>query len=322
MAGFRQGNRLIFLPGLVIIEHMSEESIRIAQYIIIFWPAWLTGVVILLLRAGRRRRRTLGQFIRRGALAAWLLLLPAWILAWFGPQPAPKLLPEPLNSLLYLAGLLGLLAIELAPFIKHLKTLFNLSSVRRLDQLHAIEALNAMPPTEFERLVQAVYQRLGYRVRHVGHSGDHGVDLEIHTPVGKRWVVQCKRWRGSVGESTVRELYGTLLHEGADRAVLVTSAEITPPAETWARGKPIDLVDGRALLVLIHRARRAVQPSIWQRLTNWFSARRSALLPPPICPNCRVTMIARPARSSDPAFRKSFRCANYPACRVVIVRHQ
>ena len=307
---------------MVIIEHMSEESIRIAQYIIMFWPAWLIAVTIMLLRTGRRRRKSLGLLIRRGLLITWIVLLPAWSIAWFGPQPAPKLLPEPLNSLVYLAGLFALLAMELGPIFKQLSYLFDLTPAQRLYQLHAIEELNAMNPTDFERLVQTIYQRLGYRVRHVGHAGDHGVDLEIRTPGGERWVVQCKRWRGSVGESTVRELFGTLLHEGANRAVLVTSAEITPPAEEWARGKPIDLVDGTALLELIERAQRAVQPPVWQRLLNWFSDRINAQPPPPTCPNCRQPMHQCSPRATDPAHRRRFRCANYPACRVVIVWHQ
>src|SRR5690606_38671209 len=107
---------------------------------------------------------------------------------------------------------------------------------------------------------------LGYKVQHIGHSGDHGVDVELRTKNGEYWVVQCKRYRGSVGESVVRELYGTMVAENADRAVLVTTAKITPPARAWARGKPIDLIDGAALLFLIDRARRMMKNSWFDRL--------------------------------------------------------
>lgn len=305
-----------------MIEHMSEEFIELAQYTIMFWPVWLVVATLLILRAIGRRRKNQGLILRRGLLVTWLMLLPAWVLAWFGAQPAPKLLPEPLNSLLFLSGLAGLILVELAPILTNLDAIFGLSIIQRLHQIRAIEELNSLTPTQFEELVQEVYRRLGYRVRHVGHSGDHGVDLVIHTRSGEHWVVQCKRWRDPVGEGTVRELYGTLHHERAERAILVTSAEITPPAREWARGKPIDLIDGPALLGLIARSHRSTRPSLWRRLANWLPPRPKIFQPPPTCPACQQTMILRPARSTDPDDRETYRCNNYPTCRVVIVRHQ
>ena len=51
-----------------------------------------------------------------------------------------------------------------------------------------------------------------------------------------------------MGEKIVRDLYGTLMHEGAFHAFLVTTAEISDAAEKWARGKPITLIDGPTLV--------------------------------------------------------------------------
>lgn len=310
---------LIFLPEAIKIEHMSEELLQFAQWALYLWPAWIVVCVLISQRRNLRWKTRLKR-ARWAALFAWLLLLPTWLLAWFGPQPAPGLLPEPVNSLLFIGGLAGLLTIELAPWIKRMSRAVWLSPVQRIRQMQSIEQLNALHPTQFEQLVQDVYRRLGYSARHIGQAGDHGVDLEVRTPSGEHWVVQCKRWQDSVGEATVRELYGTLFHEGADRAVLVTSADITPPAEEWARGKPIDLIDGPALLRMIERAQQRSSPSLPRRLIAWFSNRLHPQLPPPTCPRCRVHMVPRSRRPGDDPRRAAYRCSNYPRCRVVIVR--
>jgi restriction system protein len=319
MAGFGMHDCLIFLPETINIEHMSEELMRFAQLVLFVWPVLILASTLVNFRRNLRWRTRLKR-ARRAALTIWLVLLPVWVLAWFGPQPAPGILPEPANSLLFTGGLIGLLSVEVAPWFKRLNLRFWITSAQRIRQIHAVDQLNALHPTEFEKLVQAIYRELGYSARHNGQAGDHGVDLDVRTPTGERWVVQCKRWRGSVGEATVRELFGTLLHEGADRAVLVTSADITPPAEAWARGKPIDLVDGPALLRMIERAQKQSRPNLARRLSNWFAARFGpAQLPVPTCPHCRVHMVRHP-RLPGNRHRTAYRCSNYPNCRVVITR--
>lgn len=118
------------------------------------------------------------------------------------------------------------------------------------------EMLYEMDPTAFERFVAAIFQRRGYEVAHRGGSGDAGVDLELSDPVGRRAIVQCKRYRYNIGPKVVRELFGTMLHERAAHAFLVTSADISASARDWAEGKPMTLIDGAAL-VDIHTAQQA-----------------------------------------------------------------
>ena len=63
-----------------------------------------------------------------------------------------------------------------------------------------------------------------------------------------RAIVQCKRYRDTVGEEIVRGLFGTLLHETAHHAFLVTTADISSAAAKWAAGKPMTLIDGPTLV--------------------------------------------------------------------------
>ena len=61
---------------------------------------------------------------------------------------------------------------------------------------------------------------------------------------------RCKRYRGTVGEAVVRDLYGTMMHASATYAYLVTTGAISDEARRWALGKPIQLIDGPQLVEL------------------------------------------------------------------------
>ena len=115
------------------------------------------------------------------------------------------------------------------------------------------EGIYALSPAAFERYVAGIFRRKGYSVKLRGGSGDLGVDLEISNQHGKRAIVQCKRYQNTVGAESVRELYGTLIHERASHAFLVTTANISPAAREWAQGKPITLIDGQTLIQIAHQ---------------------------------------------------------------------
>ena len=111
-----------------------------------------------------------------------------------------------------------------------------------------IEQLYNLHPAEFERYVARLFQQKKYKVTVRGRSGDLGVDLMVTRPGGKRAIVQCKRYRSTIGPDIVRELYGTLMHEGVAHAFLVTTADISDAARAWAQGKPMTLIDGATLV--------------------------------------------------------------------------
>jgi hypothetical protein len=124
--------------------------------------------------------------------------------------------------------------------------------VPALDQ----EQLLELSPRQFEKYVAVIFRHKGFRVRHRGRSGDHGVDLEILAPSGRLGIVQCKRYRSTVGEKVVRDLFGTMAHEQAAHAFLVTAGSISESARAWAEGKPITLVDGCRVVELAQELNR------------------------------------------------------------------
>ena len=111
-----------------------------------------------------------------------------------------------------------------------------------------VDELYALSPGDFEAYVGQLFQRKGYSVALRGRTGDQGVDVELKNQDGKRAIVQCKRYRTTVGSETVRELFGTLIHEKAAHAFLVTTANVSDAARSWAKNKPITLIDGETLV--------------------------------------------------------------------------
>src|SRR3990172_6650307 len=109
-----------------------------------------------------------------------------------------------------------------------------------------LEDLQNLSPNAFEQLVKKVFDGLGYEATVTGRSGDGGVDLVLEKG-DERSIVQAKRYKGQVGQSVLREFYGTVVHEKAQRGYLVTTGAFSLPAQAWAQGKNLVLVDGADL---------------------------------------------------------------------------
>lgn len=121
-----------------------------------------------------------------------------------------------------------------------------------LESQTGMDSLRDMDWQTFELLVGEAFRRQGYTVSETGQGGaDGGIDLELRKD-GRTTLVQCKQWRSQrVGVPTVREMYGVLVHRHAAALKMVALGGYTPDAMAFARGKPIELVDGSALLATV-----------------------------------------------------------------------
>jgi restriction system protein len=116
------------------------------------------------------------------------------------------------------------------------------------------ESLLDMDPVGFEDLVAELFQQMGMQVMTTARSGDGGVDVQAMDPDpirGGKIVIQVKRYRNTIPPAPVRDLYGTMLHEGATRGILVTTSEPGPSARQFAAGKPLTLIGGHQLTSLL-----------------------------------------------------------------------
>ena len=86
---------------------------------------------------------------------------------------------------------------------------------QQFQKIQTIENLRSLDPVAFEHFVKELFEEMGYRVETTTTVGDEGIDLHLQKG-NRRSIVQCKRYSGSVGQPTVRDLYGAMVHEHAD----------------------------------------------------------------------------------------------------------
>lgn len=118
--------------------------------------------------------------------------------------------------------------------------------------------LAAMDWEDFEHLVRELFAKEfsgeGSEVHVTRASRDGGVDAIAFDPDpirGGKIVIQAKRYTNTVGVAAVRDLYGTVMNEGAIKGILVTTSNYGPDAYSFAKDKPLALLNGSNLLHLL-----------------------------------------------------------------------
>ncbi len=118
----------------------------------------------------------------------------------------------------------------------------------------------AMNWEDFEHLIRELFEKEfsinGGEVKVTQASRDGGVDAVAFDPDpirGGKIVIQAKRYTNTVGVSAVRDLYGTVMNEGATKGILVTTADYGPDAYGFAKDKPLTLLNGANLLHLLNK---------------------------------------------------------------------
>ena len=113
---------------------------------------------------------------------------------------------------------------------------------------------------DFEHLIREIFEkefsRGGGEVKVTRASRDGGVDAVAFDPDplrGGKIVIQAKRYTNTVDVSAVRDLYGTVMNEGAIKGILVTTSTFGPDAYSFAKDKPLTLMDGGNLLHLLQQ---------------------------------------------------------------------
>ncbi len=140
------------------------------------------------------------------------------------------------------------------------------SDKRFRDHYEVADGLNeemniaAMDWEDFEHLVREIFQKEfsgnGGEVRVTQASSDGGVDAIAFDPDpirGGKIVIQAKRYTNVVGVAAVRDLYGTVLNEGATKGILVTTSDYGSDSYDFAKDKPITLISGSNLLHLLEK---------------------------------------------------------------------
>ncbi|MBE6771105.1 MAG: restriction endonuclease [Ruminococcaceae bacterium] len=114
-----------------------------------------------------------------------------------------------------------------------------------------LEIIDAMKGSEFETFVVELLKCNGFsNVSQTKLSGDFGVDV-IGFKDNKKYVFQCKRFKGKLGLKPIQEAYAGKRHYRADEAVVVTNSEFTKAAMELASDTDIICCDRNQLTKLL-----------------------------------------------------------------------
>jgi restriction system protein len=247
-----------------------------------------------------------------------LLKLPWWVSAAFGVLvfilmrwviPAKIDQNPSLHPFAAALPQLAILPLLLCALIALGSYFFAKKRHRLVDEQTSLEKLREMSWKDFEFLVAEAYIRLGFKVEYsLGRSADGGVDLTLLKD-GRTSLVQCKQWKVfSVGAPVIRERFGLMTAEKADEAIIATTGKFTRDAQSFADGKPIQLIDGPQLLTLV----QSVQNCPGGAPVEPAQASESQT---PMCPTCGKPMVLRTSRRGANAGNQFWGCPDYPGCK-------
>jgi restriction system protein len=120
-----------------------------------------------------------------------------------------------------------------------------------------LEALQAMPPFNFEELVGDVLKNLGFEnIIVTSKSGDGGIDvmgeLVVAGSIKNNVCVQVKRWKNNVQRSSIAELRGSLRPH--QTGLFITTSDFSKPAIEEANDPykaPISLINGKEFVDIL-----------------------------------------------------------------------
>jgi restriction system protein len=182
---------------------------------------------------------------------------------------------------------------------------------------HPPEASFSSQPTiesvtwdQFELVVAEIYRRQGFTAEvSAGLGPDGGVDVKL-TKDGSTTLVQCKQWKTrKIKVPAIRDFYGTMTHERAQRGIFITTGEYTQDCHDFAEGTPIRLLSRSAIDQLVRTAERPGE-NIWN-ISSWIDQFvAGAQILEPGCPYCRGPMVLRHPRNNSPFWG----CSTFPRC--------
>lgn len=107
--------------------------------------------------------------------------------------------------------------------------------------------INTLSGIEFEDLTHQLLLKVGFSVEQTKASRDGGIDLIAYSDKSffkGKYIIQCKRYTGTVGEPIIRDLYGVVTNERANKGILITTGNFSNSALEFAKDKNLELIDG------------------------------------------------------------------------------
>lgn len=143
-----------------------------------------------------------------------------------------------------------------------------------------LNILYNISPAAFERLAQRILRESGFsQVEVTGKVGDGGIDgkgiVRVSGLLSFHVIFQCKRYKGSVSPSQIRDFRGAMQGR-ADKGLFITTGNFTRDAlkeATRDGAPPIDLIDGELLCEKLKELKLGIATQLIEQVeikTEWF----------------------------------------------------
>ena len=133
-----------------------------------------------------------------------------------------------------------LMAQQVSEFVEN--TYGNPESRRRIEEAYSQDEEVPDDPLEYEHYVARVMKKDGWDARATQGSGDQGADV-IAEKDGYKVIVQCKKYKGSVGNKAVQEVFAAKkFFNGTHGVVVNSSGQFTKSARALAAKNGIELM--------------------------------------------------------------------------------
>jgi restriction system protein len=124
--------------------------------------------------------------------------------------------------------------------------IFRYLEKQRLAKL-GIDDIDRLSGRDFEKYLEVLFERRGYKVKLTKYIGDYGADLVVDSGSDKI-VIQAKRFKSKVGVKAVQEAVASKGYYGCQSAMVVTNSSFTEQAKILARANNVELWDRNKLI--------------------------------------------------------------------------
>jgi len=166
------------------------------------------------------------------------------------------------------------------PFTINKKSREQVQAINHLEPIDNSTNLANIGWLDFEKLMMDLFEKefgsMPGEIQILHSSLENGLEacgLDKALLRGGKIVFHAKRSIKPIQVSAVKEIFGSVIHEGAIKGILITTADFSPEAYEFAKNKPISLINGISLLSLFEKYGQKLRINLREAISleTWLS---------------------------------------------------
>ena len=168
-----------------------------------------------------------------------------------------------------------------------------------------IDVISGLYHHTFGDLIEAYYRSQGFRtLRQLEGRSNEAISVRITNDRDEQFLIGFFQWSGwRIGVDDVRKMLDAVTANRAAGGIVLTAGRINPEAHAFARGRPLEFIDGERLVNMLG-----------DRLQEAVNAPCLEDLDPDTCPYCKSAMVVRTQKRPDGDDETVYGCSSSPRC--------